>query len=131
LKKPKQDISILWKTIATEKIITITLILHLVSGNNPLTDNQKIFIRILDKFTKAPIVGARVLVCKYTGPVLSPDDILLNVTTNTVGTAETADLPLSDKIIFIRIRKGSPNPYIDTVETYITISTEGLLDVEL
>jgi hypothetical protein len=132
LKKPKQDISILWKTIATENVtITITLILHLRNGNKPLTHTQKIFIKIVDKFTKAPINGARVLISEYTGDVILQNQILLNDITNIQGTVETTELPLSNKIIFIRIRKGSPYPYIETVETYITISTEGLLDVEL
>lgn len=132
MKKTKQDISILWKTIEKDEvIITITLLLSLNSGNESLGNTQKIFIRILDKLTKMPIIGVRVLICEYTGPVLSPDKVILNTTTNTQGTVETTDLPLKDKIIFIRIRKGSPNPYIDTVETYVTISTDGLLDVEL
>lgn len=132
MKKPKQDISILWKTIATENVtITITLILHLNSGSAPLTETQKIFIRILDKDTKTPVAGARVFICEHTGPLILPDKVLLNVTTNIQGIAETTELPLSNKIIFIRIRKGSPYPFIDTIETYITISTEGLLDVEL
>lgn len=132
MKKTKQDISILWKTIEkNEVIITITLLLSLTSGNEPLGSTQRIFIRILDKLTKIPIIGVRVLICEYTGPVLSPDKVLLNVTTNSQGVAETTDLPLENKIIFIRIRKGSPDPYIETIETYITISTEGLLDVEL
>jgi len=132
LKKPKQDISILWKNIIENGvIITITLVLSLISGNNPLSDTQRIFIRILDKLTNTPIFGARVLICEYDGPVLSPDKVILNTTTDIQGIVETTDLPLEDKIIFIRIRKGSPNPYIDTVETYITLSTTGLLDVEL
>lgn len=132
MKKTKRDISILWKTIENNQvIITITLLLSLTSGNEPLDSTQKIFIRILDKLTKVPIIGTRVLICEYTGPVLSPDKVILNTTTNLQGTVETTDLPLQDKIIFIRIRKGSPNPYIDNVETYITISTDGLLDVEI